>query len=264
MVQIIKKDRLVFNNKTDKKNKLFVILAGFFMVNAFIAEFIGVKLFSLEDSLGIQQLGMNPMGDGPLIFTAGVLLWPVVFILTDIINEYFGVRGVRFLSYLTAFLISYAFLMVFLGIRLYPADFWISSNQEKGVPDMQAAFGAVFGQGLWIIVGSLVAFLIGQIIDALVFEKMKSYMGSTRIWLRATVSTLVSQLIDSYVVLYIAFYIGADWSLEMLFSIGTVNYIYKILVAILFIPLLYFIHYLIEKYLGKELSNQLRDLNHQN
>ena len=244
-----------------KTNRLFFILGGFFLANAFIAEFIGVKLFALEDSLGVAAWGLDPMGgEGPLIFTAGVLLWPVVFIMTDVINEYYGVHAVRFLSFLTALLISYAFLMVFISIGLSPSEWWLSAYHGQGVDNMQHAFAAVFGQGMWIIAGSLIAFLVGQLVDALVFRKIKKYTGDARIWLRATVSTLVSQLIDSYLVLYVAFYLGQNWTLDMLFSIGTVNYIYKVLIAVLFIPLLYLIHFLIDQYLGEKQSKQLKKL----
>jgi uncharacterized integral membrane protein (TIGR00697 family) len=244
-----------------KSNRLFFILGGFFLANAFIAEFIGVKIFSLEGTLGTSPWGLDPMGgEGSLNFTAGVLLWPIVFIMTDVINEYFGVSGVRFLSYLAASLIAYAFIMVFASIGLSPADWWVEDYTEKGIPNMQAAFAGVFGQGLWIIVGSLVAFLVGQIVDATVFRKVKELTGKNRIWLRATVSTMVSQLIDSYLVLYIAFVIGGNWTMEKLFSIGTTNYIYKVMIAICFIPLLYLIHKLIDKYLGTAVAEELKEL----
>lgn len=244
-----------------KSNRLFFILGGFFLANAFIAEFIGVKIFSLEGSLGMSPWGLDPMGgEGSLNFTAGVLLWPVVFVMTDVINEYYGVSGVRFLSYLAASLIAYAFVMVFASIGLSPADWWVGAYTEKGVPNMQAAFAGVFGQGLWIIGGSLVAFLVGQIVDALVFKKIKEFTGKKGFWLRSTVSTMVSQLIDSYLVLYIAFVLGSNWSMEMLFSIGTTNYIYKVVIAICFIPLLYLIHKLIDKYLGEEVADELKEL----
>lgn len=244
-----------------KSNRLFFILGGFFLVNAFIAEFIGVKIFALEDTLNMAPWGLDPMGGaGPLNFTAGVLLWPVVFIVTDVINDYFGVSGVKFLSYLTAGLIAYAFVMVFLAIGLAPADWWDVAYQEKGVPKMQAAFSSVFGQGMWIIVGSLIAFLVGQVVDAVLFRRIKMITGQKNIWIRATVSTLFSQLIDSYLVLYIAFVLGADWSMGQLFSIGTANYVYKVGVAILFIPLLYLIHRAIQAYLGKEIATELKQL----
>ena len=189
-----------------KDQLLFVILAGFFISNALIAEFIGVKIFALESSLGMEPLNWNLFGQtGSLSFTAGVLLWPIVFIMTDIINEYYGQKGVRLLSYLAVILISYAFIMAYGAINLAPADWWVGSFAEQGVPDMQEAFRNIFGQGMWIIVGSLVAFFLGQILDVIVFHKIRSWTGESKVWLRATGSTVVSQLIDSLVVLYIAF-----------------------------------------------------------
>jgi hypothetical protein len=123
---------------------------------------------------------------------------------------------------------------------------------------MDLAFNTIFGQGLWIIIGSLTAFLIGQLVDVTVFHYFKSFTGSSKIWLRATGSTLVSQLVDSFVVLFIAFYIGAGWDLKLVLVIGIVNYIYKFIVAVIITPLLYLLHSIIDKYLGKELSEKLQ------
>jgi queuosine precursor transporter len=249
-----------------KKVYLFLILGGFFIANALLAEFIGVKIFSLEQTFGFEPLRMRLLGFEDLGFnlTAGVLLWPVVFIMTDIINEYYGMRGVRLFSFFAAVLIAYAFLMVFMSIGLVPADFWLNYRQEQGVPNMQSAFQAIFGQGLWIIAGSLVAFLIGQLVDVLVFHRVKSITGERFIWLRATGSTLVSQFIDSFVVLFIAFYLGADWSLKLVLGIGLVNYMYKFTAAILLTPLIYLGHFLIDRYLGDELSKKMREEAHDN
>jgi uncharacterized integral membrane protein (TIGR00697 family) len=196
---------------------------------------------------------------GSLNFTAGVLLWPVVFIMTDVINEYFGKRGVRMLSYLAVGLISYAFLMVYAAIALAPASWWIGANSENGVPDMQVAFANIFGQGMWIIVGSLVAFLIGQLVDVLVFHRIKKMTGDKYIWLRATGSTLISQFIDSFVVLYIAFVIGPQhWEIGLFLAVGTVNYVYKFVMAIILTPGIYGAHFMIDKYLGKERAEALK------
>lgn len=240
--------------------RLFIILGGFFVTNALVAEFIGVKIFALEPTLGWKPLNWNLFGQsGSLMFTAGVLLWPIVFIMTDIINEYFGQRGVKLLSYLAAALISYAFIMVFFAIKLAPADFWVGVNVDNGVPNMQVAFSNIFGQSNWIIVGSLVAFLVGQIIDAWVFHNVRKGMGEGRIWLRATLSTLVSQFIDSFVVLYIAFVLGPQhWPMELFLAVGTVNYAYKVLMAISLIPMLYVARYFIDRYLGEKLSERLK------
>jgi len=254
------------SNIKNKSNRLFVILGGFFIANALIAEFIGVKIFQLESSFGFKPLDWKFLGNNlSLQYTAGVLLWPVVFVMTDVINEYFGKRGVRFLSFLAVGLIIYAFLMVYGAIWLAPASWWQASGGEA-VPDMQAAFQRIFGQGLLIIVGSLVAFLVGQITDVYVFQKIRKVTGEGKVWLRATGSTLVSQFIDSFIVLFIAFYIGprlmgnmdAAWSLNQFFAIGTNNYIYKFIMAIALTPVIYAAHFYIDKYLGQEMAEELK------
>ena len=242
-----------------KENRLFFILGGFFVANALIAEFIGIKIFSLEETIGIDSSNYLFFGEKiSFNLTAGVLLWPIVFVLTDVINEYFGIKGVRFLSFLTVALISYAFIGVYFAIHLTPASWWVESAISEGIPNFQNAFKKIFGQGLWIIGGSLTAFLIGQIVDVRVFQKLKSITGENKIWLRATGSTLISQLIDSFVVLFIAFKIGADWSWSLFLAVGTCNYIFKFIVAIIMTPIIYLAHLIIDKFLGPQLAKAMK------
>jgi hypothetical protein len=248
------------NMKDQKRNVLFLVLGAFFIANAIIAEFIGVKIFSVEGTLGIKPFSINILGDSySFNMTAGVLLWPMVFVMTDIINEYFGKKGVRFFSYLAAILITYAFVMVYASIKTVPAQFWLVKQTPDGDLNMQTAFSQVFGQGLWIIIGSLVAFLVGQLVDVHTFHFIKNRTGHKALWLRSTGSTLISQLIDSFVVLIIAFYIGGNWPLKLVLAVGVVNYIYKFCVAIALTPVLYLVHIIIDNYLGKELANELMD-----
>ncbi len=234
-----------------RKQKLFVFLFGIFLTNAIIAEIIGVKIFSIEKTLGFSPLQlMTFWGEKwDLNQTAGALNWPLVFITSDIINDYFGKSGVKFISYTTAFFIAFAFLIIYTATLLVPADFWIEVN--KGI-NINEAFSRVFRQGLGIITGSLVAFLFSQIIDATVFQKIKNSTGNKQIWLRATGSTLISQLIDSFLVIGIAFYAFGDWTVSQWMNVSLNNYFYKFFVATLFTPLLYLAHYFIEKYLKKE------------
>jgi uncharacterized integral membrane protein (TIGR00697 family) len=241
--------------------KLFIVLAAFLVCNAIIAEFVGVKIFALEPTLGLQPLNWNLFGQsGSLSFTSGVLLWPFVFLMTDIINEYFGTRGVRFISWLTVALIVYGFIAAYTAISLTPAGFWVAVNSERGVPDMQAAFSNIFGQGMWTIAGSVTAFLVGQLIDVAVFHRIRMLTGERWIWLRATGSTAVSQLVDSFVVLYIAFVIGPQkWPMSLFLAGASVNYAYKLLMAFLLIPLIYVTRVLIRSYLGAKTSEQLQE-----
>jgi len=249
------------NKLQQKRHRLYTILAGVFITNALLAEMIGVKIFSAEGTLGLNPAHLNLMGfvmDFNL--TAGAVIWPIVFLTTDLINEYYGKPGVKQISYFTAGLIAYAFVVIFITIRLSPADFWIDTNNkdpEGNFFNIDFAFNKIFGQGQRIILGSLTAFLLGQLVDVFVFQQLRKSTGSKMLWLRATGSTLVSQFVDSFVVLYIAF--AGIFTNQQIIAIGITNYIYKFMVAILLTPLIYIGHSMIDRYLGKENAEKISE-----
>jgi uncharacterized integral membrane protein (TIGR00697 family) len=212
----------------NRKDLVFVILAGIFITNAVTAELIGGKLIQI----------------GPFVMSIGILPWPIVFLTTDLINDYFGKEGVKKLSYITAALIAYAFIVLFFAITI-PVASGIS-------PVTDEQFQAVFGQSMWIIVGSITAFLISQLIDVYIFSYFKKRTGNKKIWLRATGSTVVSQLFDSFIVLGIAFWLPGKINTETYISSGLTGYTFKLGTAILLTPLIYLGHYWIRKYLKEE------------
>jgi uncharacterized integral membrane protein (TIGR00697 family) len=242
----------------DKPTKLFLGFTAFFCCNALIAEAIGTKLFSLEKLFGLRPANFTLFGQSGLSFTltCGVLLWPLEFVITDIVNEYFGPKAVRRISLTAVILIAYAFLIYFLAIGIPPADVWLASSSKQGVPNIQDAFSAIFGQGMKIIIGSLVAFLVSQVVDVTVFHQIKKRTGNKHLWLRATGSTLVSQLVDSYIVLFIAFSSIFPW--QLILAVGMMNYIYKFTVAILLTPLIYLVEGRIEKYVGHDVAHKMK------
>lgn len=244
----------------DKRAVLFFVLGAFLLANAVVAEIIGVKLFQLEEVFGREPADFTLFGAGPLSFvlSIGVLSWPFVFLVTDLVNDYFGVRGVRLITLVTVALIAFTFPILYLAIEAPPAPGWISSGLEAEVPDMQAAFAAIMGQGMNIIVGSLVAFLAAQLIDALVFRRVKRMTGDRAIWLRATGSTLVSQLVDSLLVTWVAFGLLRGMPMAEATALALTAYAYKFAVAVLGTPLLYLAHALIERWLGAELAAEMR------
>ncbi|HSU29154.1 MAG TPA: queuosine precursor transporter [Chitinophagaceae bacterium] len=244
----------------DRGTKLFIGIACFFCCNALIAECIGGKIFSLEEVFGFNPANLSIFGQTGLSFTltCGVLLWPLEFIITDIVNEYYGPKAVRRISYTAVILISYAFVMFYASMHTPPAGWWISSKADKGIPDMQAAYSGIFGQGMWIILGSVIAFMVSQLVDVYVFHKIKKITGNKKIWLRATGSTLISQLIDSFIVLTIAFKIGGNWTWTQVLAIGCMNYIYKFSMAIILTPVIYAAEKGIEKYLGHEKAQKMK------
>lgn len=244
----------------DKPTKLFIAITAFFVANALIAECIGGKIFSLEKLFGFEPVNFTILGYGGLSFslTCGVLLWPLEFVITDIVNEYYGPKAVKRISYTAVALISYAFIMFYVSIHIPSADWWPASKKQDGIDDLQVAFNGIFGQGMWIIFGSLVAFLVSQLVDVFVFHKIKKITGEKKIWLRATGSTLVSQLIDSFIVLTIAFKFGNNWTWKQVIAVCCMNYMYKATVAILLTPVIYWAEKRIEKYFGSQLTMQMK------
>lgn len=209
----------------NKKDIVYVILAGIFITNAVVAELIGGKLITV---FGV------PM-------SVGILPWPIVFVTTDLINEYFGEKGVRKLSLITASLIAYTFVILFIAMRI-PA-----MQGDKLVTDDQ--FNGVFGQSMWIIVGSITAFMVSQLIDVSIFHFVKNKTGGKMIWLRSTGSTLISQLFDSFIVLGIAFWMTGKMTTEVFIASALTGYFVKMIIAIVLTPLIYLGHSLIEKYI---------------
>src|SRR4029079_5886092 len=232
---------MIQNILKDKPTKLFLGMTAFFCCNALIAESIGTKIFSLEKLFGFHPSSFTLFGQSGLSIslTCGVLLWPLEFVMTDIVNEYYGPKAVRRISYTAVALILYAFIMFYVAMGVPPAAFWYGSGVQDGIPDMNKAFNGIFGQGMWIIAGSLVAFLVSQIVDVTIFHKIKRYTGEKNMWMRATGSTLISQLVDSFIVLFIAFKIGKGWSWQLVLAICLLNYAYKFSMAIILTPVIY-------------------------
>lgn len=244
----------------DKPTKLFIAITAFFVANALIAETIGNKIFSLEKLFGFDPVNFTIFGEAGLSFnlTCGVLLWPLEFVITDIVNEYYGPKAVRRISYTAVVLIGYAFIMFYLSMGVPPADFWYSTAVADGVPDMSKAYNSIFGQGMWIIFGSITAFLVSQIVDVTVFHKIKKITGEKKIWLRATGSTMISQLVDSFIVLFIAFKIGKGWSWQLVLGICLMNYIYKFAMAVILTPVIILVEKRIAKYVGQEKAMKMK------
>ena len=249
---------MIHNILRDKPTKLFLGLTAFFCCNALIAESIGTKIFSLEKLFGLAPSNFTLFGQSGISvsLTCGVLLWPLEFVMTDIVNEFYGPKAVRRISYTAVALIAYAFLMFYTAMSVPPADFWISSHTQDNIPNMQDAFSGIFGQGMRIIIGSITAFLVSQLVDVYVFHKIKKATGEKRIWLRATGSTLVSQFVDSYIVLFIAF--GGVFQWQQILAIGVVNYIYKAVMAIILTPVIIIAEKRIENYVGHEIAKKMK------
>jgi uncharacterized integral membrane protein (TIGR00697 family) len=232
-----------------RETRLFVVLAAILVTGAVVAEIVSVKLFQIPF---YAWLGVDTL----FTLTCGALLWPLVFLTTDVINEFYGRQAVRFVTWLTIGMIGWTFLISFAAIRIPAAEF---------SPVGDDVFAQVFGQSAWIIVGSMAAFTLAQLVDVTVFHRIRAALGGRHIWARATGSTVVSQLIDSFVVIYIAFWlpnalgvgrgVTADIALQMSLS----SFAYKVGVAILVTPLVYVTHEAVERWLGRDVAHRLAE-----
>lgn len=227
-------------NLTNRKDIVFIILAGFFVTNAIVAELIGGKL--------VQFFGLFTQ-------SLGIILWPVVFLLTDLINEYYGKSGVRKLTFITIGLIIYTYFLITIGIGMPATSF---------SPVSDAAFQTVFGQSQWIIIGSIVAFLCSQLIDVYFFWVFRKLTNGKMIWLRATASTVISQLFDTFIVQFIAFVLPGKWAFGEFMHNASIGYVFKLMVAVALIPLIYVLHKVISNYIkpadqDPELLNEIKE-----
>lgn len=211
-------------NFKSRKDLVFLVLAGFFVTNAIVAELIGGKL--------VQFFGLFTQ-------SIGIILWPIIFVLTDLINEYFGKDGVKKLTFITMGLIAFTFILLSLAMHIPATGF---------SPVSDGAFLTVFGQSRWIIVGSLVAFVVSQLVDVNMFWVFKHLTGEKHIWLRATGSTVISQLVDTFIVQFIAFVVPGKWSIDEFLVNASWGYSFKLIIAIALIPLIYIGHYIIGRY----------------
>jgi uncharacterized integral membrane protein (TIGR00697 family) len=215
-----------------RREWLFIFLAGLFITNAITAELISSKLIQIPIQIGNWKHNF--------ITIVGVLPWPIVFLLTDTLNEFYGEKAVRRLSWITTVLIGYCFIVVLLALQ-------IPAVPDIGVTDEQ--FGAVFGQAPWIMIGSIAAFLISQLLDVTIFHWIKSKTGNNHIWLRSTGSTVVSQMIDTIVVLYIGFVLPGKMDWNTFAEVAPTNYLLKIGIAVALTPMIYLVHAGIRKFI---------------
>jgi hypothetical protein len=235
---------------------------GFFVA----AELMGGKLFEFT-LLGLRPADLGLPGTH-FIATTGVLAFPLTFIITDLINEYYGRQTVRLLT-------IYAIIV---NILIQPVVQIAMRAPAPAFQDgMQASFAMAFGQSWAIVTASLVAFAVGQWCDAYIFSWLRARTGRSMLWLRAQGSTAVSQAVDTLIVIFLAFVIipalfngpeGTVGNLQTMtigvaFIVCLTNYIYKFAVAVGITPTLYLLHFVMDLWLGRATARAMVDAAHQ-
>ncbi len=215
----------------DRRTKLYLYLCGVFLTALLIGDTIGSKLFTLDIPLGFTTVHAT--------LSVGAIWFPITFLLTDVINEFYGSEGARFVTFLGFFMAIFAFLVIFAARRIPAAPF---------SPIGQDTFDNVFGNANRIFVASLIAYLVGQLVDIGIFQFAKRLTQSRHIWLRSTGSTLISQLIDTLLVTYLAFW--GKLTPAQLKQTAVTSYVVKVMLAIGLTPVIYAMHGFIHRQLG--------------
>jgi queuosine precursor transporter len=233
--------------KLDARLNLFITLVAIFVTCLIVGDMIGGKLTSFE------------LFGREWVFSVGQLAFPVTFILTDILNEFYGRKVVRRITFLAFFMVALTFSLIYLASAMPWAPFTLEPGWTGVGP---SEFEVVFTQATAIQVASMIAFLIGNLTDISVFFLIKKATGNRMLWLRATGSTAVSQLIDTIVISGIIWFgisVRLGWppvivapkvTFEQFVTIVLTSYLLKLIAAIVVTPIIYALHELIEKKYG--------------
>lgn len=227
-----------------RPEKLFVFCTAVFITALVVAEATASKFFTAFDLpapfsiLGVQF--------DSVVMTAGVIAFPITFIVTDLLNEYYGKAGIRYVTLVGMVMILFEFALVQVAIT-------VPTSRISPVP--QEAFQIVFGATGRVIIGSLTAYLIGQFVDITLFHWLRRLTDGRMLWLRATGSTFGSQFLDTFIVLVVAF--AGQLRFQEIVAITLFNYTYKFVIAVVITPAIYASHWMMDRYLGRETAEIL-------
>lgn len=217
----------------DRRIQLFVVLAGVFVTSLVVGDIIGVKLFEVK------------LGPIVAVMSIGMLPFPVTFLLTDILNEFYGKTAARFVTWVGFFMAIFAFTVIGIAVQVPWAPLTRAADWTGAA---EGSFNNIFAGSQRILVASMIAYLVGQFCDIAIFNLLKRVTNNKLLWLRATGSTLVSQLIDTVVVQYVAW--TGVLPNSTIVSIIYTSYVVKLLVAVGLTPFIYLGHAFVERKLG--------------
>ncbi len=207
--------------------KLFIYLGAVFVSCLLLGDVIGGKIIS------------TPLGP----VSVGIIPFPVTFLLTDIINDFYGRRGARFLTLLGFYMALVAWVLLQLT-TLMPVD--------RSTYFTQAEYAKVFGGSAQLFVASMVAYLVGQYLDIHVFHFWKALTQSRHLWLRSTGSTIFSQAVDTVAINVIFGRVTAGWAWGFIGEKIGREYLIKFVIAVGLTPVVYALHGAIVRGMGIE------------
>lgn len=227
----------------DVKTRLYIWLTGIFVTCLLMANVLGVKLFAYKLTLGSLEI--------PVEHTVGMLPFPITFVLTDLLNEYYGKKAARRVTWIAFAMAVIAFILIYAGRRMPILE---------GIPGTAdgKSFENIFGSSSLMYLASIIAFLIGSMLDIFTFGFFKRLTKGKMVWLRATGSTVISQVFDSFVITFVFFIVlqklvgNEPATFGFVLKTAATGYILKFVIAIALTPMIYLGRWLIRTRLGIE------------
>ena len=209
--------------KNNFKDQFYLVLSGIFIASLVTCNLIANKFVTVD------------FGFKVFIVSAGILPYPLTFLVTDLISELYGQRKANLVVF--AGFIASMFVLLFL---------WLG-GQFNAIPDSLVSddiYNSVFRNAWRIIAASMIAYLFAQFIDVRIFHFWKKLTNGKHLWLRNNGSTVASQLVDTILVVCILF--AGVWSTDQIFSAIIDGWLFKMLMALIDTPIIYGIIYLLK------------------
>lgn len=216
-----------------------------FVVMLVLTNIIGTKIFLL-----FGNILPNGIFGYSIALTAGIITYPITFLVTDITSELFGKKKANLLVTVGFFCSLLSLVIISIVMKLVPSEIWLTGTPYNKIDQIIEAFNTIFTMPGILIFASMIAYLVAQLVDINIFHYIKKITNSKHLWLRNNLSTMVSQLIDTIIVntIFLGFGMGLDF--QIVYKIIIANYLIKILFAVLDTPLVYLFVSIIKKYCG--------------
>lgn len=228
--------------------RIYLVLASVFVVSLVMTNVIGIKLF---------RAPFYP----DFALTTGILTYPITFLVTDIVSEVYGKARANFMVVLGFFMSLVMLGIIQIALAVPPHPYWVPGDSPfyGTVEEYQHAFESVFALNGILLFGSMLAYLVAQLIDVYLFHFWKRLTDGKHLWLRNNGSTSISQLVDTGIVNSILFFVGFGMDFATGFKIMATIYVYKLALAVIDTPLIYLGVYLVKRSLGLSWDDEISE-----
>jgi len=233
----------------ERRERVFLVLAGLFLGTLAMLNILGISRFIALASFTPGESGSWTWGEwGEVSFAlaVGVLPYPLTFLCTDLISEFYGRRRANFMVFVGLILNLWVVFILWLGGVLPVVPVMDGATGLPGPGDPQYAFYAIRKLAFGAVMASMAAYLVAQFVDVQLFHYWKKLTSGKALWLRNNGSTVVSQAVDTVAVILITHYYAGALPVaedrpvggQLMLFIAT-GYVFKLAVALIDTPLIY-------------------------